>query len=206
MKVILTGATGFVGGETPLEGRHDKLSLIMVEDFARPSAHLARLGDHEACVWCIGGKASDFPTEEEYLRVSFEYTLAAATATATALSNVNPHLRFCYLSGLGADPTESRALWLEKITRYVKGRTEAHLTQLCADRGLLRVHLFRPGGILANSRWNRALAYLLHLLPSITILVDQLAQVMIEVALHGGDECLWEHGDILAKAKELSPD
>jgi hypothetical protein len=78
MKIVLTGATGFVGGEVlaqlvdhteidrvtclsrkPLSRSHDKIASILIEDFAAYDEHvLEQIEDHSACIWTLGGKVS----------------------------------------------------------------------------------------------------------------------------------------------------
>jgi uncharacterized protein YbjT (DUF2867 family) len=84
MKVLSTGATGFVGGallkkltarpdieevtclaRRALEPWSPKIAVIVHDDFARYDASLLeRLGDHTACIWALGGKASDLRQPE----------------------------------------------------------------------------------------------------------------------------------------------
>lgn len=196
MRVILTGATGFVGGEVLAEllrhpgvecvtclarraprERHPKLDFVQHDDFLRyESALLEGLRGHGACIWALGGKASDSPDPRTFERVTHGFTLALARAIAARAAEP---FRFCYLSGMGADPTESSRLPWERATRHLKGRTEKDLQALAAQHTCFRAVCFRPGGILprgASRVLRRALA-------PIALGVDDLARALIAVAL-----------------------
>ena len=165
MRIILTGAPGFAGGATltrllddgrvtavtalsrrPLTVEHPKLTVEVQQDLGSWDAGLlAALAEHDACVWALGAKASDVADPHRYRRVTHDYTLALARGLA---EHNQGHLRFCYLSGMGADPREDLRLPWERLTRTVKGRTEADLRALAARSRSVHVTCFRPGGIL----------------------------------------------------------
>jgi uncharacterized protein YbjT (DUF2867 family) len=153
MRVLLTGATGTAGSATlqvlladpgvvavtalsrrPLAERHDKLRVVIHEDFTDPAPVRGLLAETDAVLWCLGTGQNDVP-EAEYVRITYD----TALAFARALLAENPKAAFIFLSGQGADPTErSRALF-----GRVKGRTERDLDTL----GLARLHHARPGYI-----------------------------------------------------------
>lgn len=195
VKVILTGATGFIGAEvlvrliqhpdvahiTCLSRRapaqtSPKLSWIQHDDFSHyDAAPLDRMTEHAACIWTLGGRASDAETPESYTRITHGYTLALAQALA---ERAQGPFTFCYLSGMGADPNERARLPWEKLTRHVKGRTERDLCSLQARYPQFCVHNFRPGGVLPDERWlQRAL------FAPIVVSARELADAMIHAAI-----------------------
>ncbi len=131
MNVILTGATGFVGKEAlaqlleraevskvtsiarrALDVSHPKLESLVHEDFTSYGSDIVeKLSDHGACIWALGGKMSDFKTESDYEKVTCTFTLALASVLAASDSKTT----FCYLSGMGAEPTEVVTLPWEKM-------------------------------------------------------------------------------------------
>ena len=167
MKIILTGATGFVGAEvlshlmekpeitqvTCLSRREvsiqsPKLKTIIHDDFSEyDDALLNRLSDHSACIWALGGKASDLGEPKIFERITHDFTLAFAKGVAL---HAKQPFTFCYLSGMGADPTETAWFPWEKLTRHLKGRTEKDLLLLQEQYPDFSVHCFRPGGILPH--------------------------------------------------------
>jgi len=207
VKIILTGATGFVGGEVlrqllvhaevtgvtaltrrPLGVTHPKLTSVIHEDFAAYSERLlASLADHGGCIWTLGGKASDFDSPTEYERVTHGFTVALARGMAPRAA-----FSFCYLSGMGADPSESGRFPWERMTRHLKGRTERDLAALSAEHPRFASYAFRPGGILpANGS-----ALVQRLLSPWVVRVDVLGAAMIEVAVRGHHRRTIPNGEI----------
>lgn len=201
MKIVLTGATGFVGStilrqllerpevthitcvvRRPISVQSSKIETILHADFSAYEPELtAKLADHAACIWALGGKASDNPNSTEYLRATHTFAIAFARAVA---EQQKQSFRFCYLSGMGADPTETSTLPWEKITRHLKGRTERDLQQLTTQYPLFSATSFRPAGILPEAHGLiPSLANLL--LAPISIRVDRLAAGMIHEATFG---------------------
>jgi uncharacterized protein YbjT (DUF2867 family) len=139
MKIILTGATGFAGGEVlkyliaddritsiaVLSRRalkedqlNSKVEVIIHEDFLTYHEELVeKLKGATACIWCIGGKASDFPDLKTAHKVQVDYTLAAADAFVERLLP----MRFVFLSGAFAARDGGEKLWFLSDTRRLKG-------------------------------------------------------------------------------------
>jgi nucleoside-diphosphate-sugar epimerase len=193
MKIILTGATGFVGSEIlsqllqrpdveaitcitrrPLTVQSPKLSTILHADFTAYPDDLAHtLAEHNALLWALGGKASDEADPVAYERITCTTTLSCAAAIAERLTHT---FRFGYLSGMGADPTETASFPWQKPTRHLKGRTEHALKVLTQQHTHFRATAFRPGGILPRT----TSSFVDKLLAPIAIRVDHLAHAMIE--------------------------
>ncbi len=92
-----------------------------------------RLSGFDACFYCLG-VASAGMREEEYTRLTYQFTVAAGET----LSRLNLGMTFIYVSGSGTDSTErGRMMWAR-----VKGRTENALLKLD-----LKAYMFRPGFI-----------------------------------------------------------
>lgn len=167
LRVVIFGATGMVGRGALLEalddpgtskvlavGRrlvgisHPKLEELVHQDFTDFSSVEARLRGYDACFFCLGVSALGM-SEADYSRITYDYTIAAATS----LLRANPKLVFVYVSGAGTDSTEKgRQMWAR-----VKGKTENKLLSL----GFGAAYMFRPGfirpkrGIKSRVRWYR---------------------------------------------------
>jgi uncharacterized protein YbjT (DUF2867 family) len=218
VNIILTGATGVAGSEalrvsladagvsrvTVLTRRptgivHPKLTELTLADFLDYGPVMDRLAGHDACLWCLG-ISQNRVTREEYERITFEYTLAAARAMAS----VSPALRFCFLSGRGADSQEqSRVLFAR-----VKGRTENALLALDAPVS----YCFRPGFIQPavpsriEDRLGALLAPLMRLASrQLVISTTALAQGMLQVARHGASIRVFDNAAIQALADRGAP-
>ena len=111
MKILITGATGFIGNEVldqcikhnymehiycltrktldPKYATHRKVTQIIHEDYSQyPEYLLDKLAGYgiEGCIWCIGGTMDKFKNQEEAEMVNIHYTITAATAFATSLA------------------------------------------------------------------------------------------------------------------------
>ncbi|BBZ28915.1 hypothetical protein MMAD_32100 [Mycolicibacterium madagascariense] len=202
MRIILTGGSGFVGSQVlhqlidhpavtgitalarrPLGVAADKLDVMYVDDFTHHDHdRAARLSEHDACIWTLGGKDSDHADPALYERITHGFTLALAAPVAAAATRP---FTFCYLSGMGASQREDAHLPWERLTRNLKGRTEKDLLALAEEHDDFHVHCFRPGGILTVD-----VGGLTHRLTApIAVRVDDLATALIAVAtgLGAGD-------------------
>jgi uncharacterized protein YbjT (DUF2867 family) len=205
MNVVIFGATGMVGAGALLEcladprvasvlvvtrsptGRsHRKLREVLHADFFDYSALRADFATCDACFFCLGASSIGM-SEAAYTRLTYDLTLAAARAMVAA----NPHMTFCFVSGVGTDSTEQgRTMWAR-----VKGKTENALLAL----GFQAAYMFRPGYIQpigdveSKTGWvqtaydiARPLYPLIHrLLPNNSTTTSNLGRAMIQVAAMG---------------------
>ena len=211
MKVILTGATGYVGEGVLLEclahsdvehvlvvgrrtcGReHPKLTELLVPDFMKLEAVKDQLSGYDACFFCAG-VSSVGKGEEEYTRLTYDTTLAFARA----LHEVSPQATFIYVSGAGTNP-DGRQMWAR-----VKGRTEQDLSTL----GFRQQFNFRPGimtvtpGMKNPTWWMRVLVPVFGLvMPWVTCSLKQVGLAMIHAVRRGYPKNVLEVKDI----KELA--
>jgi uncharacterized protein YbjT (DUF2867 family) len=222
-RVVIVGATGMVGGyalryalESPAVGRvtsigrkklgisHSKLTEVLHPDFADCSALTGTLLDQNAAIFCLGaytGAVSD----ANLRKITVGYTVEFARV----LQGSSPGTAFSFLSGGGADQTGRSRI---PFARY-KGEAEKAL--LAA--GFPHVYLFRPAYIYpVEPRKEPNFSYRLLrtiypafrvLLPNQVIRADDLARVMVDVAVGGKDErqgLVFENSDIRAMALSLT--
>ncbi|KAJ6575463.1 hypothetical protein B0H19DRAFT_1128803 [Mycena capillaripes] len=166
MHIILTGATGTVGAavlrkclasptitQLSILSRRQftlptgdgldaqKAQIIIHDNFAAyPSDLTDVLKDADGCIWAQGISQTQV-SKEEYIRITYDYPLAAAKAFSTV--SEKSKFNFVYVSGEGADPTEKTFTFFGKI----KGRTEVALRALpsTSSYSALRVFNVRPG-------------------------------------------------------------
>lgn len=120
---------------SPMETKNSKITEIIHRDFSDFETLRDKLKILDACFFCLGVSAGGMK-EEDYRRVTYDYTLAAAST----LKKINPDLTFIYVSGQGTDATEKgRMMWAR-----VKGKTENDLLSL----GFRQCYMFRPGMII----------------------------------------------------------
>ncbi len=183
-------------GRTPCGVVHPKLRELLRSDFFDYSDARADLTGHDACFFCLGVSAAGM-TEAAYHRLTYELTLAAASA----LAELNPDLTFCYVSGEGTDSTErGRFMWAR-----VKGKTENHLLRLP-----IKAYMFRPGyiqplkGVRSKTMLYQALYNVLRplypllrrLLPSHVTTTVNVGRAMIRVAASGYSKRVLANSDI----------
>ena len=152
MNVLLFGGTGMVGdgvlhecladprvtsvlaiARSPLGVAHPKVQERRRTDFFAYSDLSRDLTAIDACFFCLGVSSAGMK-EADYHRQTFDLTIAAARALASA----RPGATFCYVSGEGTDSSErGRTMWAR-----VKGKTENALLALP-----LNAYMFRPGFI-----------------------------------------------------------
>src|SRR5512140_3048929 len=216
MKVILFGATGMVGQgvlrecllDAGVEGvlavgrslsgqRHPKLREIVHGNFLDYSAIESQLAGYDACFFCLGVSSVGM-SEERYRHLTYDITLAAASA----LARLNPQVVFVYVSGRGTDSTERGGLMLARV----KGKTENDLLKL----PFKAAYMFRPAGIQplhgirSKTGWVQAIyvgaAPLLSLLnrvaPNYMTTTEQVGRAMIKVARDGFPRPVLESEDI----------
>jgi len=217
MKVILFGATGMVGqgvlrecllapdveavvtiGRSATGQHHAKLREIVHADLTNYAAIEPELAGHDACFFCLGVSAAGM-SEQDYTRVTYDVTLAAAQV----LARLSPAMTFIYVSGEGTDSTEKkRAMWAR-----VKGRTENALLALPFKAVMFRPGLIRPlHGIRSKTKLYR-IAYtvmwplfpLLGLFGALTT-TERVGQAMLRVTRDGAPKPILNNRDINALA------
>src|SRR5687767_1065494 len=137
IRAIITGATGMVGegvlheclnhpdvenvlviNRRPGGVTHPKLTEIIHGNFHDLSSIAPRLAAYNACFFCLGVSSVGLK-EQEYHHLTYDLTMHVAKT----LSQLNPDMTFCYISGAGTDSSEKgRSMWAR-----VKGKTENHL-------------------------------------------------------------------------------
>ena len=206
MNVVIFGATGMVGkgvlleclddrrvdrvllvSRQPADVGHQKLSEIIHKDFFDFSAIQSQFAGLDACFFCLGVSSVGM-SHDEYRHLTYDLTLAAATAIASTTAG---RLTFCYVSGVGTDSTEKgRTAWAR-----IKGQTENALLRLPFKAAFM----FRPGyiqplrGIRSKTRWYQAVydvvgrlyPLLRRLLPQYVTTTVNIGLAMIEVAAAG---------------------
>ena len=217
MNAVIFGATGMVGkgvlleclddarvehvllvSRHPIDVSHPKIREIVHADFTAFENLTPAFADIDACFYCLGVTAVGL-SEGQYHHLTYDLTLAAATALASASAG---RLTFCYVSGEGTDSTEhGRTMWAR-----VKGETENALLRLPFKAAFM----FRPGyiqplrGIRSKTRWYQALYDVIgpfypivrRLFPKYVTTTTNIGRAMIHVAVSGWSRQILSSGDI----------
>jgi len=211
VRLVLTGATGFVGSEVLLQAladpvitqvivltrrslsrTHEKLSEVVLQDFTDYRTVPANELRADACIWCLGVSQTEV-SRDEYVRVTHDYAVAAAKAMLA----VNSALRFCFLSGARADQQERSRVYYGRI----KGRTEHALDALTPNAYHFRPAMIRePGGATRPPLVARMFVPLALLLDRFTdgasVECRELASHLLDVAKNGGRRHIFDNAAI----------
>jgi hypothetical protein len=217
IRAIVTGASGMVGEGVLIEclnhpdveavlviGRrscgiqHPKLKEIIHKDFFDLSPVKNQLVGYNACYFCLGVSSIGLK-EPEYTKLTHTLTMHVATT----LSELNPDMTFCYVSGKSTDSTERGSqMWAR-----VKGKTENDIFKLPFKQAFA----FRPGFMKATQGQKNTLKlynyfswmypFLRLVFPGSTTTLAEVGQAMINVTKRGYFKKVIEVKDILALAK-----
>jgi uncharacterized protein YbjT (DUF2867 family) len=216
VKAILFGGTGMVGRgvlreclldpdveqilsivRAPSGEHHPKLRELIHQNFFDFSPIENELSGFDATFFCLGATSAG-KTEQQYSRVTYDITMAAAEP----LARLNPGMTFLFVSGAGTDSTEhGRAMWAR-----VKGKTENALLRL----PFKSAYMFRPGVIepMHGLRSRTALYRIPYLLlrpilpwlrrrfPRYITTTEQLGRAMLIAAKRGAPTRVLESADI----------
>jgi uncharacterized protein YbjT (DUF2867 family) len=217
VKVVIFGATGMVGKGVLLEClddprveqvllvsrqqsdvSHPKIQELLHHDFFVFSSVQSKFADLDACFFCLGISSVGM-NENDYKRLTYDLTLAAATALAGVTAG---RLTFCYVSGEGTDSTErGRTMWAR-----IKGKTENALLRL----PFKAAYMFRPAyiqplrGITSKTRWYQLVYDVLgslypvlrRLFPRYVTTTTNIGRAMIQVAAAGSPKRILSSVDI----------
>ncbi|KXN89370.1 hypothetical protein AN958_05743 [Leucoagaricus sp. SymC.cos] len=217
MHLILTGATGTIGNSvlkqclaSPKGDDLDttKADVIIHTNYTDyPPALLSKLKGSDGCIWAQGISQTQVP-KSEYVRITYDYPLAAAKAFASL--STTGKFNFVYVSSEGADPTEKTFALFGKI----KGRAEKALLSLPSQQAYspLRVFNARPGAVFPPEHHRpRSLGFkflgivlmpvIKVLAPSLTVSTGALALVLVDLASGNGEPLSGD--DIEAEGRTL---
>jgi len=176
---------------------HPKLTELVVNDFYDLSDIESQLGGYNACFFCLGVSSIGIK-EADYRHITYDLTMSVART----LSNMNPDMTFCYISGKSTDSSEhGRLMWAR-----VKGKTENDLMKL----PFKRVFAFRPGILIPTKGFKNTLKYYKYVrwlnpllqkaFPSSVSTLKELGLAMIQVGSKGYSKPVLEVRDIIAAA------
>lgn len=217
IQAIITGVTGMVGEgvlhecllhpdvesvlvvtRKPGGVSHPKLKEIVHTNFMDLTPIRERLAGYNACFFCLGVSSVGM-NEDQYRKLTYDLTLHMANI----LSQNNPEMTFCYVSGSGTDSTEKgKRMWAR-----VKGKTENDLLKL----PFKKVYLFRPGymqptkGLKNTLKGYAAFSWLYpvwrRLFPGFVSSLKEVGIAMIRCAQTNYSKSVLEVRDIVAIAK-----
>ncbi|KUJ07722.1 NAD(P)-binding protein [Mollisia scopiformis] len=175
MKLIITGATGFVGKEAVRQALHNpavssvvvlarkplpqdtpgldegnaKLQWVVLEDWTSPYSETVRehVMNADACIWSLA------VTPSKSREMDFAYvTKICSDYTINGLKNMaavaNKPFRFVYVSGVTIERDQSKSLTFLADYRLMRGRVENELLEFAEQhKPNVQVTVAKPGGI-----------------------------------------------------------
>lgn len=214
VKVLITGATGMIGGlllelcsrderiaevislvRRPSAQTLPKVKELVVTDFMNYESCRPHLNDISVVFYCLGVYTGAVPPAE-FRRITVDFPLTLAKL----LKETSPALRFCLLSGQGADRSEKSKLMFARD----KGTIENALAALAFSS----FHSFRPGYIypvVPRKEPNFTYRLMRFLYPLVKLLGKkysvtsvELANAMFYTGLNGGSKEVLENSDIIS--------
>jgi len=213
LKIIITGATGFVGEGVLLECLihphvekvlvisrklygldHPKLKQCIVPDFMNLSYAKEELVGYDACFYCVGISSTGLD-ERTYTHITYDTTIYFADV----LSELNPDMVFNFVSGKSTDSSErGNVMWAR-----VKGKTENALKKF----PFKNQYNFRPGFMKPTPGQGNVKSFYKViggvwplLFPKQSCLMKEVGLAMINVVLKGYPKQTLEVEDIKALA------
>lgn len=216
--VMITGATGMIGTlvlqrclessrvekvtslvRRPSGAEHEKLNDVLVPDFLTLDENADCYEGVDTVFYCLGVYTG--AVDRDLFR---QITVDYPQVLANLLLSKGTGIRFCLLSGAGADRNEKSRMMFAKD----KGAIENRLSRM----GFKGFHAFRPGYIYpANARKEPNLSYKLtrFLYPVIKLMGSgysikstELAAAMFHVGINGCKTEVLENKDILEIFKQ----
>jgi uncharacterized protein YbjT (DUF2867 family) len=213
--VIIAGATGMVGGLVLQECLHNpdihkvtiivrrstgiantKLMEVIHNDFTDYASIEEHFKNQDIAYYCIGVYTGTV-SRDEFRKITVDYT----KAFAEVLKKHSPGATFCFLSGEGADQTETSRVTFAKD----KGIAENFLI----GQNFGQTYIFRPAYIYPSTprrepdvsyRIMRALYPIFKTIyPNGVITSDDLARAMFITGLNGGNKTIIENRNIKEK-------
>ena len=217
MKLIMTGVSGFVGLEAithalthpsvtsivaltrkPLPITSPKLQTIIHEDFSSyPPSLMSQLEGASACIWVIGVKSANV---EVTRRTRLEYGMAAAQAFSTLPQAAGQTFKFVFVSGIVTVPDQDANIWIFSEGRKVGGQAENEIVAFAEGKQQFESFVMRPASVLAKDRG--PLMKLRRMLPY-SVGNEELAAVLVDIAVNGSKKTIWENSDLKLRSQEL---
>ena len=220
MKVVLSGSTGFIGGEVLTQclnhpsitsvlvltrrdpgnlAENPKAKVIIVKDFTSyDKLTVNELKTADASIWCLG----TFNGDE---RVDIEYPLAFIKAIKTRPPGLT-HFRHVQLGGAFTEPPpkegqKERSLWFYTNGRRVRGAAEARVLESAEDasQGEFTVYVVKPGAVLSR---NGAILQCI-LGDSLSIRINELGATMVDLAVQGNAQKVFHNQEIIKHGRKL---
>ncbi|KAF5019979.1 hypothetical protein F66182_8010 [Fusarium sp. NRRL 66182] len=215
MKVVVTGATGFLGNEIVRQclsdprikrvviltrkavsmdiESHPKADVVMVQDFMTLSDQvLGQLQGASACLWAIGGRADQLSNDKASLHhVNVHLPLAAAKAMSERITRPGTTFNFVFCSNRAA--SKPSALLSLGDARKPRSEVEKGLCEIAdVSPETFSAFILRPSAVLTTDAPKKR-----RIVGSSGVDVGQLAKVFVNLACEGSRDRVFDNDAIL---------
>jgi putative NADH-flavin reductase len=166
MKVIITGATGTIGGaiyrhclqhleitsivtltRRPFPCSDSKSTNIVVSNFKNWDSNvLAQIADADAMIWALGTSDANKDTNYNYI-VTFQEAFCKVLPVPRA-----NRFRYVLVSGALVEPDQDKTLYFMPAARKLKGATENWSLDFAQQhKDVWQTYIIKPGGVATAS-------------------------------------------------------
>ncbi|KAI0814220.1 hypothetical protein GGR55DRAFT_500188 [Xylaria sp. FL0064] len=222
MKVLITGASGSIGGEClahclsrpdistvvafvrrdlPADiSNHPKLKSVLVKDFAHlPEDVLQAHADAAGMIWAMGSYNGSRTADLEY-PMAFLEGMAQVLETRPA----RPRFKYVHLGGMFTSHDQDKKLCFLEYARKIRGLGEASVLKFGeSNSDKWKILVVRPGGVATEAMMgSRTVASILG--ENWCVRIEELGAFMTYLAINGEEEGhVIENARIVRKGREL---
>ncbi|KAI0430899.1 hypothetical protein F5Y09DRAFT_306442 [Xylaria sp. FL1042] len=222
MKILITGASGSIGGEClahclshpdvstvvafvrrdlPADVlNHPKLKCVLIKDFSHlPEDILQAHADAVGMIWAMGSYKGSHTAD-------LEYPMAFLEGMARVLESrpTRPRFRYVHLGGMFTSHDQERKLCFLEYARKIRGLGEASVLNF-GDRNddRWKILVVRPGGVATKAMiGSRTIASMLG--ENWCVRIEELGAFMTHLAINSEEESsVIENAHIVRKGREL---
>ncbi|KAI1427703.1 hypothetical protein F5Y12DRAFT_736512 [Xylaria sp. FL1777] len=222
MKVLITGATGSIGGECLAQclshpaistvvafvrrdlpaniSSHSKLKSVLIKDFSQwPEDVLQAHSDAVGMIWAMGSYKGSRTAD-------LKYPLAFLEGMGRVLKTkpTRPQFKYIHLGGMFTCHDQEKKLWFLEYPRKVRGLGEAKVLEFGdSNNGKWKIFVVRPGAVATDSMMgSRTIASILG--ENWCVRIEELGAFMAYLALGGEEESsVIENARLARKGREL---
>ncbi|KAI0973795.1 hypothetical protein F4678DRAFT_410360 [Xylaria arbuscula] len=222
MKVLVTGASGSIGGECLAQclshpdistvvafvrrdwpadiANHPKLKCVLIKDFSQwPEDVLQAHADAAGMIWAIGSYNGSRTADLEYPLAFLESMQRVLETKPT-----RPRFRYVHLGGMFTSHDQDKKLCFLEYARKIRGLGEAEALKFGENNGdRWNISVVRPGGVATQAiPGSRTVASILG--EKRCVRIEELGAFMVYLAIDGGDESsIIQNARIVRKGREL---
>ncbi|KAF2119772.1 hypothetical protein BDV96DRAFT_568183 [Lophiotrema nucula] len=205
MKLLITGATGTIGGAVlrasirnpsitsivalsrrPLTSSlsSPKLTTVIVKDWKNWETNiLDNIADADAAVWALGTSDTNQDTNMVYPMAFHNAVLEARKKKGT-----RKRFRFVFISGAFVSPDQGASLWFMSGARKLRGLLETRVLEFAAqNKDWWQTFAVRPGGVFKSGTW-MGNCILWAFGQKLAIDEDVLGAYVADLVVNGGEE------------------